>query len=139
MLNQVHIEGYATKKIWQYGGDTFFRLAAYRDPDRPRKESDRNPNERDKPDYVTIKVPASLLAGLPVQFTSGQRVQVHGWLESREYESTLAEFLKDARGSELEVDSAQAKEIIAHRSTTWITAERIVNIPNNSRSKGKKR
>ena len=137
MLNQVHIEGYATKKIWQYGGDTFFRLAAYRDPDRPRKESDRNPNERDKPDYVTIKVPASLLAGLPVQFTSGQRVQVHGWLESREYESTLAEFLKDAR-SELKIDVAQAKKVIAHRSTTWIVAERIVRIPGDNRRNEKK-
>ncbi len=137
MLNQVHVEGYVTKKIWQYSGDTFFRLAVYRDPDRPRKKTDRNSNERDKPDYITIKVPASLLAGLPVQFISGQRVQVHGWLESREYESTLSEFLQDARGPKLEIDSAQAQKVVAHRSTTWITAERIVSIPNSARNRSK--
>ncbi len=137
MLNQTHVEGYVTKKIWQYGGDTFFRLAVYRDPDLPRKETGRNSNDRDKPDYVTVKVPASLLAGLPVQFTSGQRIQVHGWLESREYESTLAEFLKDARESELEIDPAQAQRIVAHRSTTWITAARIVSMPDRGRNKSK--
>ena len=134
MLNQVHVEGYVTKKIWQYSGDTFFRLAIYRDPDRPRKEANRGAKERDKPDYITVKVP---VAGLPVHFESGQRVQVHGWLESREYESTLAEFLKDAQGPELELDPALTKKVIDHRSTTWITAERIVSIPNDGRSKNK--
>jgi hypothetical protein len=133
MLNQVHVEGYVTKRQWTYSGDTYFRLAAYRDPDRPRKEADRRAIDeaaerqlRDKPDYVTVRVPAMLLAGLPVQFQAGQRVQVHGWLESREYNYTLAEFLDDAQGPKLEVDEVQAGQVIAHRGTTWITAERIV-------------
>ncbi len=37
MLNQVHIEGYVTKKQWTYSNDQFFRLLYYRNPDRPRK------------------------------------------------------------------------------------------------------
>jgi hypothetical protein len=133
MLNQVHVEGYVTKRQWTYSGDTFFRLAAYRDPDRPRKEADRqDPNERDKPDYITIRVPATLLAGLPVQFQAGQRVQVHGWLESREYNYTLAEFLDDAQGPKPEVDEAQAGQVVAHRGTTWVTAERVLTLSRGS-------
>jgi hypothetical protein len=133
MLNQVHAEGYVTRRQWTYSGDTFFRLAVYRDPDRPRKEADRqDPNERDRPDYVTIRVPATLLAGLPVQFQAGQRVQVHGWLESREYDYTLAEFLDDAQGPKPEVGEAQAGQVVAHRGTTWITAERVLTLSRGS-------
>jgi len=138
MLNQVHIEGYVTRKQWTYSGNTFFRLATYRDPDRPRKESgsEEASKGRDQPDYQTVCVPAMLLSGLPVQFDSGQRVQVHGWLESREYDYTLAEFLGDAQAdadAQLEVDPDQAKQMTANRTTTWITAERIVVIPEGSR------
>jgi hypothetical protein len=132
MLNQAHIEGYTTKKQWTYSGDRFFRLAVYRDPDRPRKESNRKTtDERDQPDYVTVRLPAALLAGLPVQFDPGQRVQVHGWLESREFEYRLDEYLDDAQGPKPEVEPAQAGKVVAHRATTWITADRIVVVPNN--------
>ncbi len=139
MLNQIHVEGFVTKKQWTHSGDKFFRLAVYRDPDRPRKEIARaTPNERDQPDYVTVRLPASLLAGLPVEFKSGQRVQVHGWLESREYTYTLAEFLADAQGDAPDVDPEQAQAVTAHRATTWITAERVVTVPDNRGNAKKK-
>lgn len=129
MFNQVHVEGFVTKKIWQRGGDTFFRLAVYRDPDRPRKAAARGKaDERDKLDYVTIRVPAPLTT-LPVAFHSGQLVQVHGWLESREFDYTLAEFLKEAEGPKLVVSPHQATQATTHRGTTWIVADRILNLP----------
>ena len=133
MLNQVHIEGFVTRKIWQYGGDTFFRLAVYRDPDRPRKEADRGENGRDRPDYVTIRVPAALTA-LPVEFRPGQRIQVHGWLESRQYSQTLAEFLGDCGVTGVQVAGADPDEVSANRGSTWVVAERIVEIPEKSKN-----
>ncbi|MFH0811201.1 MAG: hypothetical protein V2A77_12165 [Pseudomonadota bacterium] len=128
MLNQVHIEGYVTKKIWQHGGDTFIRVAVYRDPDRVRKQANREAeDEKDQPDYITIRLPASLLAGLPVQFQAGQRVQAHGWLESREFDYTLQEFLREAQGPKPNVEAAD--QVVAHRGTTWLVAERILLVP----------
>jgi hypothetical protein len=87
MLNQVHVEGFVTKKRWQHSGDTFFRLAVYRDPDRERKGQDKAGEGRDRPDYVTVRAPAAVTT-LPVEFKGGQRIQIHGWLESREFESS---------------------------------------------------
>lgn len=138
MFNCVHIEGFVTKRIWRHSGDLFIRIANYRDPDRPRKESRHDsPNKRDQPDYVTIRVPAALTT-LPVEFQSGQRVQVDGWLESREFDYTLAEFLKDAQGDKPEIDPEQAKQLSAHRGTTWIVATRILTLPERDNSRGRK-
>ena len=129
MLNETHIEGYVTKKQWMYGGDKFMRVAVYRDPDRPRKESDRDSaKERDQPDYVTVKLPAALIAGMPIEFRPSQRVQVHGWLASRQYEQSLAEFLDSTRkdkGQEIDVDPELSKKIVTFRSSTWVVADRI--------------
>lgn len=139
MLNVAHVEGFVTRRIWQINGDMFFRLAVYRDPDRPRKEAEREaPDERDKPDYITIRVPA-VLTTPPVKFRPGQRLQIHGWLESREFDYTLAEFLGNAQGPKPEVTEEQMCNVTAHRTTTWMTAERIVLLPrknnrNNVRS-----
>lgn len=130
MLNETHVEGYVTKKQWTYSGDKFMRIAVYRDPDRPRKDNDRGSSKggHDQPDYVTVKLPATLFAGMPVDFRPQLRVQVHGWVESRQYEQTLAEFLSSAKqdeAKEMDVDPELAKKIIAYRSSTWIVAERI--------------
>ena len=130
MLNQVHVEGYVTKKIWQYDGDTFIRMATYRDQDRPRKKGNGRSNERDQPDYVTVRV---LPTAMPIAFKSGQRIQVHGWLESQSQKFTLADFLGAASGPKPEVDSAQAKKVVASRDFTRIVAERIVELPKSKR------
>jgi hypothetical protein len=127
MLNQVHTEGFVTKKIWPYDGDLFFRLAVYRDQDRePKRAADRGPDEQHRPDYVTVRVPAGL-GLLPVE--SGQRVQIHGWLESREFNLTLAEFLSKVQGEKPSVDPLQARNLAIHRDTTWIVADRVVVLP----------
>lgn len=130
MLNQVHVEGYVTKKIWQYGGFTFLRLATYRDQDRPRKQADgrASENERDQPDYVTVRI-ASALTAMPVAFEPGQRIQIHGWLESQSQKSSLADFLEAADGPKPEIDSAKAQKVVAYREFTRIVAERIVMLP----------
>jgi hypothetical protein len=126
MINQVHVEGFVTKRVWRYNGDTFFRLAAYRDPDRERKHGDGKSAEgKDRPDYVTIRVPAALSVA-PARLETRERVQVHGWLESREFSYSLAEFLQDARRADAEVDLEQARGVTTYRCTTWIVAERIV-------------
>lgn len=127
MLNQVHVEGYVTKRVWQYDGDTFVRLATYRDQDRPRKKlNGGGPDERDQPDYVTVRVPPT---AMPIVFKAGQRIQVHGWLESQSQKFTLADFLEAASGAKPEIDAAQAQEIAAHRDFTRVVAERIVALP----------
>ena len=135
MLNSASVEGYVTKKIWEYDGDQFFRLAMYRDPDRPRK---RNPQEsegkRDQPDYATVRVPATLSD----RIKPGQRVQVHGWLESQVQRRTLAEFLATAKGPALDLDQEKAQEISTAMDYTRIVADRIVPMPHSER-KGKKK
>ncbi len=128
MLNQVHVEGYVTKRIWQYDGDTFIRLATYRDQDRPRKKANGRANERDQPDYVTVRVPST---AMPIALRAGQRVQIHGWLESQSQKFTLADFLEAADGSKPDVDAAQSRKITAHRDFTRIVAERIVEMPSS--------
>lgn len=120
-MNEVHIEGFITKKQWMYGGDKFFRVAIYRDPDRPRKKE--NGGDREKPDYITVKVPNGGL----IQLEASQLIQIHGWLESREYEYTLADFLEDADAEEVAVDD-DVETITAHRGSTWIVAERLVPV-----------
>ena len=132
MLNQVHVEGYVTKRIWQYDGDTFIRMATYRDQDRPRKKANGNErsNERDQPDYVTVRVPST---AMPIAFKSGQRIQVHGWLESQSQKFTLADFLGAANGPKPEMDLAQAQEVVASRDFTRVVAERIVELPKSKR------
>ena len=125
MLNTVILDGYVTRKMWRVGPDLFFRLAVYRDPDRPRKEP-KNGNGKDSPDYLTIRLRAGVaLVSGPLQ--PGQRIQVHGWLESRHYEETLEEFLKKAQISPEEI--GLDANIAVERTTTWICAERIVPLP----------
>jgi hypothetical protein len=134
MLNQVHQEGFVTKKQWTYDDDHFFRLAVYRDPDRQRKQAaDPAPNRVDAPDYVTVCIPAEL--GLPGEIKAGQRLQVDGWLESRHYDVSLDEFLEKARGPKVSVvvDDEMAQRISVARTTTWIVADRVVIVPPGDR------
>lgn len=124
MLNEVVIEGYVTGKTWKYSGDTLFRLACYRDPQRPAKRQTEN---RDEPDYLTVRLPAALLAGLPVRLERGIRYRVHGFLQSREYAETLGTFIAGASGltRALSVSDDLRSEITRNRVTTEIVAERL--------------
>jgi hypothetical protein len=59
---------------------------------------------------LAAKAPGSLAGGLPVQFEAGQRVQVFGWFESREFEYTLSEFLSNV------VHDPGARQIVVNRN-----------------------
>jgi hypothetical protein len=94
MLNESVVEGVVTGKIWNYGGDLFFRLACYRDPGRPNKAHPGG-GDRDAPDYVTVRVMDGMVGGVTVSVRPRQRVRVHGWLASRDETLTLQQFVDE--------------------------------------------
>ena len=105
-MNVVVISGTITRNIWQYGGDTLFRLG-------------HNGH------FFTIRV-----RGLPVQLEPGVRVVVSGTLTSREEDVSLADFARRAEGGTGEVDRETLERIgnalgREHRSYTEILAEKI--------------
>ena len=108
-----------------------FRIACYRDPDLPSKSL----NEvQDAADFVTIRVLKGNL-GAPVVVEKGVNIRVHGFLQSRDYMESLADFLKDARGAELPLpESLDPTNLRAPRGTTEVIARRIM-----SQQNGKKR
>ncbi len=91
MKNQVEIEGYVTNRIWQWSEpgrsspDTLFRLACYPDLD--------NSQVRPRPFYVTVRIPGSVLNGVPVGVMPEQHLMVTGQLVSRDYTHSLSDFL----------------------------------------------
>jgi len=126
MLNLVSVEGYLTRRRWRRDGHHFFRLACYRDPDRPRKHQDEGPGRWDRPDYISIKVPPELVVAV-VSLQPGQRVRVTGWVESEEYRESLRQFLRRAGvgvPEDLDPDN-----ITVSRVSTWVVADRIVPVP----------
>jgi len=129
MINEVVLEGIVVK-TWKYAEDLLFRIACYRDPDLPSKSL----NEvQDAADFVTIRVLKGNL-GAPVVVEKGVHVRVHGFLQSRDYEESLADFLKDARGVELPVpESLDPNELRAPRGTTEVIARRIMSQRNGSK------
>jgi len=123
MINEVVLEGIVVK-TWKYAEDLLFRIACYRDPDLPSKSLN---DVQDAADFVTIRVLKGNL-GAPVVVEKGVHVRVHGFLQSRDYEESLADFLKDARGAELPVpESLDPNELRAPRGTTEVIARRIMS------------
>lgn len=76
-----------------------FRRACCCDLDLPQKPLNKT---QDEADAVTIRVPKGNL-GAPVVVEKNYHIRVHGFLQSRDYQESLADFLKDARGAELSV------------------------------------
>jgi hypothetical protein len=129
MINEVVLEGIVVK-TWKYAEDLLFRIACYRDPDLPSKSLN---DVQDAADFVTIRVLKGNL-GAPVVVEKGYHVRVHGFLQSRDYEESLADFLKDARGVELPVpESLDPNELRAPRGTTEVIARRIMSQRNGSK------
>ena len=122
MINDVVLEGIVVR-AWKYADDLLLRLACYRDPDLPQKPL----NEvKDAADFVTIRVPKGNL-GAPVVVEKNYHIRVHGFLQSRDYQESLADFLKDAHGAELAVpESVDPSVLRAHRGTTEVIARRIM-------------
>ena len=128
MLNEVVLEGIIVR-TWTYADDLLFRLACYRDPDLPQKP---HKEIKDAADFVTIRVTQSSPDALS-EVKKGQHVRVHGFLQSRDYQESLADFLKDARGAELVVpDDLDPLALCAPRTTSEVIARRIVR-PSNGR------
>jgi hypothetical protein len=129
MINEVVLEGIVVK-TWKYAEDLLFRIACYRDPDLPSKSLN---DGQDAADFVTIRVLKGNL-GAPVVVEKGVHVRVHGFLQSRDYEESLADFLKDARGAELPVpESLDPNNLRAPRGTTEVIARRIMSQRNGSK------
>ena len=129
MINEVVLEGIVVK-AWKYADDLLFRLACYRDPDLPTKSLN---DTQDAADFVTIRVIKGNL-GAPVSVEQGATVRVHGFMQSRDYEESLADFLKDARGAELTVpESLDPSELRAPRGTTEVVARRIMSQVNGTK------
>lgn len=129
MINEVVLEGIVVK-IWKYADDLLFRLASYRDPDLPQKLLS---DVQDAADFVTIRVIKGNL-GAPVVVDKGVHVRVHGFLQSRDYEESLADFLKDARGVELPVpENLDPATLRAQRGTTEVIARRIMSQQNGAK------
>ncbi len=133
MINEVVIEGYIAGSPWTYSGEQFFRLGCYRDRQRPSKRRE----DRDEPDYVTCRLESS--SGLPVMLQVGTLVRVHGYLQSRYYSETLADWLKNAKGptNTLSIGD-EARATCAHdRVVTEIVAERLVVLSKQQADRGK--
>lgn len=129
MINDVVLEGIVVK-TWKYADDLLFRLACYRDPDLPQKALNE---AQDAADFVTIRVIKGNL-GAPVTVEKSHHVRVHGFLQSRDYEESLSDFLKDARGAEMSIpDHLDPNDLRAPRGTTEVIARRIMSHPNGAR------
>ena len=88
---------------------------------------------QDAADFVTIRVTESNL-GAPVEVGKGLHVRVHGFLQSRDYQESLADFLKDARGAELAMpENLDPSGLRAPRSTTEVIARRIMRQRNGTK------
>lgn len=110
-MNEVHLSG-QIKRIWTYSDNLYLRLSVHRDPGRPK----RSPRQGGAYDYVTVVFPDGRER---LHFSLGQVVTVHGWLQSRDFDESLADFLKRAGA-----DLPAVPDIAVHRSVSEVVAER---------------
>ncbi|MDX9993652.1 MAG: hypothetical protein RBS68_16555 [Anaerolineales bacterium] len=126
MLNEVQIEGIIARAPWTYDRDLFFRIASYRDADMPAKPDVTTPG-RDEPDYITVRVPGGATSLMTA--TRGDRVRVHGFLQSRDFKETLGEFMRKAGSDSVGgVDPKEANSLKADRNTVEVVAGRVVRM-----------
>ena len=129
MLNRVEIEGYVTNRIWTWTEpgkkmpDTLFRLATY--PDHEHNA----PADRGRPFYVTVRVPGSVINGIPVGIRPEQHLTVIGQLVSRDYTHTLNDFLARV-GAEVPLPpDFDPERVIELRSLNEVIVQSIQIIP----------
>jgi hypothetical protein len=125
MLNEVQIEGIIARDPWMYDKDLFFRIASYRDADMPAKP-DLTPG-RDEPDYVNVRVPGGATSLMVPK--RGDRVRIHGFLQSRDFKESLEGFMRKAssKGS-VDVEPEEARGIKIDRNTVEVVAARVVRL-----------
>jgi len=116
MLNTVTIEGIVTAKDERLH---VARLAVYRD-DNKRFRADG----REMPDYVSVRYGGNRGDDLQV----GNRVLVHGFIQSRDFQESLARILERV-GLELPNDlKEKVNGMSLPRVATEVVAEKIIRI-----------
>ena len=124
-MNTVTVEG-IIRHMWEYGQDRFLRLSVRREPELLPKRVDLDRQGRvieRRCDYITVRLPDGL-AGVPVQ--KGQLIRVSGYLQSRDYPASLADFMRKANGPDLRLPKEyDPTQLVEGRSTTEVVAEEI--------------
>jgi len=121
-MNEVHVRGEVKSEPWTYDGNLYVRISVRRERDRPKRVAQDGGNY----DYMTVVFPGMAEQGLALR--KQQILAVHGWLQSRDVDETLANFLKRANGNKNGANDknmpANAESLSIHRSVTEIVAER---------------
>ena len=115
MLNAVTIEGIVTRR------DTRLhvaRLAVYRDGNKRFRE-----DGREMPDFISVRYPP----GRSGDMDEGNRVVVHGFLQSREFREPLTRAMKRA-GVDVDVGQGKADKAYIPRVATEVVAEKIIMV-----------
>jgi hypothetical protein len=138
MINEVTIEGIVTREPWTYDKDVFFRIASYRDMDMPAKP-DTIVSGRDEPDYTNIRYPGG--AGTMFSIQKGQHVRIHGFLQSREFKESLAEFMEKAKkiasNGEIKLadEDLRPEKVSIDRNTVEVVAARVISLDSQNKKK----
>lgn len=121
-MNEVHLTG-QIKRVWTYDDNLYVRLSVRRSPGRPRRSAqDGGPY-----DYITV---AFLDGKRQLSFDPGQYLTVHGWLQSRDFDESLLDFLKRAEMKGVSAETAvsipvdQQRKTVLHRSVIEVVVER---------------
>ena len=120
-MNEVHLTG-RVKSTWAYSDNLYARLGVRRTLSRPQKNSDGGPF-----DYITVVFFGGARKGMSLQ--AGQPVTVHGFVQSRDVQQSLGDFLRrsqrqNADQPEIQADDQAMQQVALHRSITEVVAER---------------
>lgn len=129
MINDVVLEGIVVREPWKFMDDLFFRLVIYRDSDLPAKKLD---SERDAGDYINVRVNGG--ANGLIHIRRGMRLRVHGFLQSRDYQESLEDFISKARKSrscadlvvEIKACDLKQNQVLIDRNVVEAVARRII-------------
>ncbi len=115
-VNEVHIVG-RIYTAWTNAGDLLVRVGMPRAPYRPPKA------DGGRVDFVNVRFPGG--AGLREVMRRGQRLEVHGFLQHRDWRETLAHFVEDAGESleALDISQEDGKRYSVHRVATEVVVE----------------
>lgn len=116
-MNEVHITG-KVMKTWTYQGDFLARVGVIRPHWRPGKMNGG------REDYISVRFVGgqALERTVPV----GAYLEVHGYLQSRDWQESLLYFLRDAEAQDVleALGEQKALAVKAPRSTVEVVAER---------------
>jgi hypothetical protein len=93
---------------------------------------------RDEPDYTNIRYPGG--AGTMFSIQKGQHVRIHGFLQSREFKESLAEFMEKAKkntsNGEIKLtEDLKPEKVSIDRNTVEVVAARVISLDSQSKKK----